>query len=663
MSRVFFSDEVTFTHLGVPNVQVNSSLLAYVYLNGSPTAFTVLVIGPGQITENEFDPGQYRYLISNYEVPNTTTSVEVQWFGFVGSDATDTHPLITNPTPVTQPVGVFLSVLSTQPSQNQDMGVRDRITIEFSEALDPSFIHQNKIFIQRVGSTSTAGVSASLDSSDPTRLVVSPNSKLTDNSNYQMLFQFDAVRAVSGVQLENDFLLSFKTTEDDFKTLFQATDDGVVERAGPLRIATPPSQVSSPAATLTSSTPEAKTCNHTTKEIVLTFDEDIDIYNSQPVLELNFTPVFSTSKYHINQQFWGKDTEPDHPTDILFGGGLQARGSVVFNDNPSDGDTLEVSDGVNTVVFEFDSDASVVGGNVAVDIGATVSDTLANYIEANNTSVLNITAVDNSVDGQDVVLLVHQDRTQDGNVPIVAVSAVLDVEGMDGGADSDGSTPTTLHIIDNKVFITLNKTPTGNAFLNLKLSGLFYTSDHTTELEPVEIEYITGLWPMRGTVNEIIRSVRRYIPEDLTNCDLAVLLTEVSIHYFRIYKNEAIPHQHCAVQSEVILILLDEFMAISSMDGSKSLGPFSVSGPKSQGFLRGPYKRWLDELEECLRTLNAFFNRPVTGIKSSNNPLERPTTKWRIRTWNNTNRNRPSGDENLSPDRRNKIPNKGKLWS
>lgn len=72
--------------------------------------------------------------------------------------------------------------------------------------------------------------------------------------------------------------------------------------------------------------------------------------------------------------------------------GLPARGSIFLNANPTDTKKIVISDGVIKKTFEFDSNATVVAGNVAVAIGASIDATNANLVAAINASGLAITA-------------------------------------------------------------------------------------------------------------------------------------------------------------------------------------------------------------------------------------------------------------------------------
>lgn len=64
---------------------------------------------------------------------------------------------------------------------------------------------------------------------------------------------------------------------------------------------------------------------------------------------------------------------------ILIGAGSV---TVTLAAQPADGNTITLSDGVLSTVFEFDSNAAVGGGNVPVAIGATATDTINNLIAA-----------------------------------------------------------------------------------------------------------------------------------------------------------------------------------------------------------------------------------------------------------------------------------------
>jgi hypothetical protein len=114
-----------------------------------------------------------------------------------------------------------------------------------------------------------------------------------------------------------------------------------------------------------------------------------------------------------------------------------SQGSITLNANQTDGKTITINDGIvaTPVKFEFDSNATVVAGSIAVLIGASATATAANLAAAINTSALKITATATGT----TVKLVSQ-RTGAGpanayNTPIVTNSSTISVIGMaNGGA-------------------------------------------------------------------------------------------------------------------------------------------------------------------------------------------------------------------------------------
>jgi len=120
---------------------------------------------------------------------------------------------------------------------------------------------------------------------------------------------------------------------------------------------------------------------------------------------------------------------PGTQTEVVEGmsGGTvsaKATGAIRFNDSaqPVDGRTLTISDGVNTKVFEFDSNSAVGAGNVSVTIGGSAIATMANLVTAiNGASSLNVTAT-NVTDG--VTFEFDDDATVNaGAVPVALGSS------------------------------------------------------------------------------------------------------------------------------------------------------------------------------------------------------------------------------------------------
>lgn len=69
-----------------------------------------------------------------------------------------------------------------------------------------------------------------------------------------------------------------------------------------------------------------------------------------------------------------------------------SNGQIRFTDNPSDGDSFTLTDGLATKTFEFDDDDSVSEGAVAVEIGETFMDTATTAAAAVGVALANMTA-------------------------------------------------------------------------------------------------------------------------------------------------------------------------------------------------------------------------------------------------------------------------------
>jgi hypothetical protein len=109
-----------------------------------------------------------------------------------------------------------------------------------------------------------------------------------------------------------------------------------------------------------------------------------------------------------------------------------ATGTISFSANPSDADTVTISDGIFEVVFEFDSNSSVVANRTAVTIGASRNDTAENLKVAIEASGLLITATRASF----VVTLTNDQMGATGNVDLVQDGANITASGMGGGVGS-----------------------------------------------------------------------------------------------------------------------------------------------------------------------------------------------------------------------------------
>lgn len=102
----------------------------------------------------------------------------------------------------------------------------------------------------------------------------------------------------------------------------------------------------------------------------------------------------------------GDDVDTDLATEIVQGAFVAAAGASLV-----DGETFTIDDGTTSVVFEFDSNASVGGGNVAVTFtgGMTAAQVATAMITAINGSSSNVTAFNRS--GGTAVSLSNQDPT------------------------------------------------------------------------------------------------------------------------------------------------------------------------------------------------------------------------------------------------------------
>lgn len=78
----------------------------------------------------------------------------------------------------------------------------------------------------------------------------------------------------------------------------------------------------------------------------------------------------------------------------------KATGSLTFTDSVSDGETVTITDGVTTEVYEFDTDDSITEGNIKVDVsgGATAPDAVTALVTAITANSELVTAVDDTGD-------------------------------------------------------------------------------------------------------------------------------------------------------------------------------------------------------------------------------------------------------------------------
>lgn len=155
-----------------------------------------------------------------------------------------------------------------------------------------------------------------------------------------------------------------------------------------------------------------------------------------PIVVVHDPAVTPGSERLVASGMTGGADEPGSGLAAVAQVGFLATGSPGTN-NPSDGDTLTVSDGDVAVTFEFDIDTVVVPGRVAVTIGTDTDVTRNNLISAIMGSALNVTASDITT-GVPEVQIVQNDFGVEGNVPVTTTSGVLTVTGFAGGTGKRG---------------------------------------------------------------------------------------------------------------------------------------------------------------------------------------------------------------------------------
>jgi hypothetical protein len=127
------------------------------------------------------------------------------------------------------------------------------------------------------------------------------------------------------------------------------------------------------------------------------------------------------------------DSDDNDQTD-KYGGEL-AVGTITFDGaaNPSDTETVTLDDGVTgPIVFEFDVPDGITG-DVAVTIGGTAADTLANLKAAIEGTALDVVVTDTTGAG-DPQLTITRVTPSDSNITILEGAAAITVTGFAGGS-------------------------------------------------------------------------------------------------------------------------------------------------------------------------------------------------------------------------------------
>lgn len=162
-------------------------------------------------------------------------------------------------------------------------------------------------------------------------------------------------------------------------------------------------------------------------------DINVEYPGSGRVVFSGFVPAnaFGTSSVRLTEQGLFTANQTLFARSII---GNPPTGTVTFvgSVNPADGDTVEVSDGAASVVFEFDDDDSVTPGNTPVLIEASSANTMTNFCDALNASVLLVRGVRTGLSPVQASLT-HVNVGTVGNAALVVSGANLSVTGMSGG--------------------------------------------------------------------------------------------------------------------------------------------------------------------------------------------------------------------------------------
>lgn len=540
MARYFVTSSTQFDFGGGLGGQA-STLHARISVDGTLKA--IVGLGNG-ISGVESPPGTWTYYITDKELsfssPPSPGVVSIDWYAQdAGNTEATSYPTNTAPALDTVADPTALGVSSTSPvDDSTGNSTRDPIVITFDDNLDEDNFEESRITLRLKGSMSLVPINAYINEDDTTQLIIKPSSNLAETQLYELVIANEAVYSTGGNRMGSDYTLRFTTGADDFDTIEEATDEGVVERGAPIILSSSSAVSSGSSVSLTGSDPADDSCNIETDEIDFTFDDTLNAGVS-PTVTIEFENIFGLNQfYYVGTSLWGKETEPTMPT----------------------------------------------------------------------------------------------------------VS----------GESFSGSTYT----------VELSAIPPGNARVTVTVSGL-----ETSGGDPVPdttIQYVTKLFPYRVGVPEVRNKVRGYISSDVTTCLIAEMITNVGLNLYYKVGGNALLQQRCVILNEVAMQLMDDYFIDNGLatDESKTLGAFSVSRKPASGLMKdGPYARIKNQLEKCWDELHSYFNTIDHGIKSSNNPVERPD--YRIRTWRESNRYYDPEDEgpNSIPGRRDKLPDDTEDWS
>lgn len=666
-TRYFITTSANFEYLSSPDTRAAGDIYASVFIDGAPVPDKVVALGAG-IAENEYAVGQYKYDIVDLEISSTGT-ITVDWYAheYTSGNEMDDFPLTTTPTPETT-TSTPMTVSTSSPLEAATgVSTRDQITITFSEALQQTTMEEHRILLRVKGTTVTLAKNAWVSTVDNTTLIVKPQKQLQENVAFELLIPNDALYAASGAQLAADYTLSFTTTGDTFDTVEEATDEGVIERAAPLLVATATSTTESTAVTVSSTSPINNGYNFTGSEITFTFSGPVDAYTATATLD--FSPLFGLNELYAtgtgsSLTLWQLLTEPTFPTvdEITFSGNTV---TVTLTDTPPGNALLTVTlSGVDS----FDTDTYTL---LTAAQAGTTADLAASFNSSGGSGGTGqFTGAPTSIDGITLSdsdrILVKNQSTASENGLYVAVDAAGGI--WDRASDMDASAEV---LNGSYVYIeggTVNAdkrfyiSSTDPHVLNTDDIDWTEVTFPVDEADDASITFSTALYPYWVGVPEVRNLIRGYISSDLTDADIAHLITNVGINMWYVYGDASKHLQRCVIASESALQLFDDYLTGDGANEAKTLGAFSVRrGPAGGTFSDGPYGRLKDKLEGCKHRLDSKFTGMKTGIKSISNILERPN--YRIRGWRFSTVNTTDDDENHRLDRYNSLPGPLDEWT
>lgn len=251
---------------------------------------------------------------------------------------------------------------------------------------------------------------------------------------------------------------------------------------------------------------------------------------------------------------------------LVEDGSGQYSGEVSHLGQPTDTDTITITDGTNTAVtFEYDSNASVTSGNISVTIGASATVTASNFADAISAQrvagLLDVTAEINT-DTPYLVFLKNQNTTS-GVITSVITSGVIVTSfmGTNGYATLDEMDTMLAENIHADSWFSLSEgdrerlTVFASKFLDDRTR---WAGTKTTETSPMR-------WPRSGIVDRDGRSIGdNEIPEQLKR-------TVAYIARYYVAQDRTIERDQDGLDSLVVDVIELEFRegySLSTVPGS-----------------------------------------------------------------------------------------------